>query len=81
VDRSVRRLRLPVWSCGVRASGSFALRRVSCGCATDRRRPSESPTVRPNPEEDVLSPGLADHRKGLAAYVTELERRDEAGRW
>lgn len=33
-----------------------------------------------NPEAEALSPGLADLCKSLAAYVTELERRDEAGR-
>jgi hypothetical protein len=33
-----------------------------------------------NPEAHAMSPGLTNLRKGLAAYVTELERRDEAGR-
>jgi hypothetical protein len=33
-----------------------------------------------NPEAQAPSPGLTDLRKGLAAYVAELDRRDEAGR-
>jgi Na+-translocating ferredoxin:NAD+ oxidoreductase RnfG subunit len=33
-----------------------------------------------NSEAHALSPGLADLRKGLAAYIAELERRDDAGR-